>query len=324
MKFYKVLCVLLIIGSVIGCSTKKDAFLNRSFHNINTKYNVLYNGKLELESGLKSLNESYNEDYWQVLPIEPLKVDELALPGVKSDTDISPGSFDKAEEKAVKAVQKHSMLIKGREKNKQIDDAYLLLGKARYFSQRFVPALEAFNYAIREYPSANLINETKVWQAKTHIRLENEEQAIENLRFLLKKDDLEDAILEDAHTALAMAFVKLENIDQVMVHLKEATKTKENPDQRARNLFILGQLYRNKNQLDSSDFVFQKIIDFRKAPYKYKIHAHLEKAKNVSDQVDKKALLESLKKLAKNSDNLHYLDEIYYQIAQVSKANDNL
>ena len=63
MKFYKVLCVLLIIGSVIGCSTKKDAFLNRSFHNINTKYNVLYNGKLELESGLKSLNESYNEDY---------------------------------------------------------------------------------------------------------------------------------------------------------------------------------------------------------------------------------------------------------------------
>jgi hypothetical protein len=32
------------------------------------------------------------------------------------------------------------------EKNFQIDEAYLLLGKARYYDQRFIPALDAFNY----------------------------------------------------------------------------------------------------------------------------------------------------------------------------------
>jgi hypothetical protein len=34
------------------------------------------------------------------------------------------------------------------EENFQIDEAYLLLGKARYYDQRFIPALDAFNYIL--------------------------------------------------------------------------------------------------------------------------------------------------------------------------------
>jgi hypothetical protein len=58
-----------------------------------------------------------------------------------------------AETKATKAIQKHSMNIDGRERN-QIDEAYLLLGKARYYDQRFIPALDAFNYILYKYPVA--------------------------------------------------------------------------------------------------------------------------------------------------------------------------
>ena len=65
--------------------------------------------------------------------------------------------FEKAEEKAVKAIQKHSMNFEGFERNRKIDDAYLLLGKARYYSQRFIPAIEAFNYVIANYPDADLM-----------------------------------------------------------------------------------------------------------------------------------------------------------------------
>jgi hypothetical protein len=41
------------------------------------------------------------------------------------------------------------MNIDGR-KNYQIDEAYLL-GKARYYDQRFIPALDAFNYILYKY-----------------------------------------------------------------------------------------------------------------------------------------------------------------------------
>jgi len=311
---------LFVVLFAISCSTKKDAFLNRSFHSVNTKFNILYNGEVAFQKGLEELNSKYKDDYWKRLPIEPLKVEELALPGLEGTKDNSNESFEKAEEKAVKAVQKHSMQIKGRERNQQIDNAYLLLGKSRYFSQRFVPALEAFNYVLNHYPNADLISDAKIWQAKTQLRLKNEEQALDMLKNLLDKEEmLKEDIREKAHTAIAMVYTEMDSIDQTIHHLKQATLTNNNREQRARNLFILGQIYREKSQLDSSQIAFQQIVEMKRIPYKYKIHAQIEKAKNLSEDTDTEVLLETLNKLIKNRDNRPYLDELEYQTAMVHK-----
>ena len=307
---------------VVNCSTKKDAFLNRSYHSVSTKYNVLYNGHEALRIGLEQLNANYEDNYWERLPIEPLKVDELAMPGMQADADSSPQEFEKAEEKAVKAVQKHSMFIAREERNKEIDDAYLLLGKSRYYSKRFVPALEAFNYVIQNYPKANLINETIIWQAKTQVRLQNEEQAIRSLSNLLKNKSLKSNIKEDAHTVIAMAYMNLDSLQLVINHLNKAVASENNKEQTARNLFILGQLYSEKGLKDSSNIAFQKVIDFKKAPYKYKIHAQLEKAKNSKNKLDAQETLAILKKLTKDRDNRPFLDELYYRIGMIEQESD--
>jgi len=320
---FKITSFLLVILVVVSCSTKKDAFLNRTYHAVATKYNVLYNGKVALQKGLMELNQNYKDNYWKTLPIEPLKVNKLAMPGMKLDADASPKEFDKAEEKAVKAVQKHSMLIARQEHNNQIDDAYLLLGKARYYSKRFVPALEAFNFVLLNYPNANLINETKIWQAKTLVRLQNPEQAIENLKMLFKYKDLKDNIKEDAHTALAMSYVATDSLQQEILHLNKAVETEYNKDQTARNLFILGQLYQQKKEIDSSNIAFQKLLDFKKAPYKYKIHAAIEKAKNATTKEEKTLAIKNLKKRIKDRDNRPYLDALYYQLGNLQLTSSD-
>ncbi len=307
---------------IVGCSIKKDAFLNRSYHSVSTKYNVLYNGNEALRIGLQELNANYEDNYWERLPIEPLKVDKIAFPGMSNESDNSPKEFEKAEEKAVKAVQKHSMVIARQERNNQIDDAYLLLGKARYYSKRFVPALEAFNYVILNYPKANLISETKIWQSKTHIRLQNEEQAIENLKFLLKDTSLDDEIKETAHTAIAMAYSKTGATQQVINHLNKAVATDNNKEQTARNLFILGQIYREQKVIDSSNIAFQKVIDLKKVPYKYSIHAQIEKAKNIATKEDAVTISTELNKLLKDRDNRPYLDELYYHLGLIEKEDN--
>jgi len=284
----KIIVSFLVVLFAVGCSTKKDAFLNRNFHVMTTKYNVLYNGNEALRMGLINLNSTYEDNFWERLPIEPLKVKEQVFPDMQNNLDNTPKEFERAEEKAVKAVQKHSMLIARQERNSQIDNAYLLLGKSRYYSSRFVPALEAFNFVLLNYPRADLINETKIWQAKTLVRLQNEEQAIENLSYLLKNKELSSEIKENAHTAIAMAYIKMDSLQQVTNHLNKAVLTTNNNEQTARNLFVLGQIYRELKLKDSSNFAFQKIIDFKKAPYKYKIHAHIEKVKNVSNKEEAK------------------------------------
>src|SRR5690554_8236740 len=106
-----------------------------------TKYNVMYNGNLALEAGINELKTTYADNFWEILPIERMQIIE---PVFGQDSIPRNPNFKRAEDKAIKAIQKHSMNIGGTEKNPQMDEAYLLLGKSRYYEQRFVPALEAF------------------------------------------------------------------------------------------------------------------------------------------------------------------------------------
>src|SRR5210317_891747 len=153
---------LLILILLASCSRKKDNFISRSWHSVGTEYNILYNGDLALEQGKTDLIGQYVDNYWEVLPVERMQIhEEIMMPGQSKNQN-----FERAEEKAVKAIQKHSMNIKGKERNPQIDETYLLLGKARYYDQRFIPALEAFNYILFKYPASNNINHAKVWREK--------------------------------------------------------------------------------------------------------------------------------------------------------------
>ena len=327
-KLSKFLVFNLILATIYSCSVKKDAFLNRNFHALTTKYNVLFNGEQAYLKGLEDVKSKHKDNFWKRLQIEPITFDEnkISVPVLQpgSGFDINEEeevevltSFDKAEEKAVKAIQKHSMNINGYEKNRQIDDAYLLLGKSRYYTQRFIPAIEAFNYIIANYPNASLINETKVWRAKTNIRLDNEKLAIESLKFLLEveqnEEELPDRIREEAHTAMAMAYQKTDTIQKVIEHLTAASKIFKNKEQSGRNMFVLGQIYSQLNYKDSARVVFKKLANTKKAPYKYRIRASIEMAKNTANDAASIVVLAKLKKLIRNTDNRKFLNALYYQ-----------
>ena len=43
------------VAFLIACSTKKDRLINRKFQALNTEFNVLHNGNLSLEAGLKDI-----------------------------------------------------------------------------------------------------------------------------------------------------------------------------------------------------------------------------------------------------------------------------
>ena len=183
-----------------------------------------------MELGKEALNEAYLDDYWNILPVERMQVsDRVLAPG----ENVNP-NFAVAEQKAVRAIQRHSMLLEGSEKNPQIDEAYLLLGKARYFDQRFVPALEAFNYILHKYPLSNTINEARIWREKTNMRLEFDELAIKNLKKVLESANLEKQNREKASAKLAQAYLNTNSPDSTLTRLKTSADMtgKQNADGR--------------------------------------------------------------------------------------------
>lgn len=293
-----------------SCSRKNDSFVSRNYHAVTTEYNTLYNGTLALDDGKNTLVQTFNDDYWNILPIERIAfADNTSLGEENRDAN-----FLRAEDKAIKAIQRHSMKIDGEERNPQIDEAFLLLGKARYYDQQFVPALEAFNYVLAYYPKSNNIAQAKVWKEKTNIRLENNEVAIENLNKIFKVEKkLKDQDIADAKAMLAQAYLNLNKPDSALIYIKDAAALTKRNEERGRYTYIKGQLYNTLNKKDSANLAFQEVIDLnRKIPRKYHINAHIEQIRNFDYAVgDTLALHERLDKLAKNRENRPYLDKIY-------------
>ena len=81
----------------VSCSTKKGTFLNRKYHAMTTEYNILYNGEIAFQRGLDEINEKYEDNYWEVLPIEPtLYVNIDALINCKySPSPVPPAKVSK-------------------------------------------------------------------------------------------------------------------------------------------------------------------------------------------------------------------------------------
>jgi tetratricopeptide (TPR) repeat protein len=298
---------------VVACSPKKNTFLSRNSHALSTKYNILYNGNIALDKGIEDLKLQYSDNFWEVLPVERMQIKELKfLPGTNKNTN-----FERAEEKATKAIQKHSMNIDGSEKNPQMDEAHLLLGKSRYYDQRFVPALEAFNYVLYKYPNSDRIYEVKIWREKTNMRLDNNELAIDNLNKLLKEINFKDQIFADANATLAQAFLSNKEKDSAVAKLKLATKFTKQNEEKARYRFILGQIYNDLGYKDSAFASFQKIIEMkRKATRNYTIQAHAQQATFFDyTNGDTLAFVKKYKSLLKDRENRPYLDVINHQFA---------
>ena len=190
----KITIVLLAIMFLVACSRKKNTFLNRNVHAVTAEYNALYNGGVAYDKGKEELSLTYIDNFWEILPVERIQLEEtMILPGASKNPN-----FNRAEEKSIKAIQKHAIYIDGKEYNPQIDESYMLLGKSRYYDSRFIPALDAFNFILDKYPTSNNINNAKVWKAKTNIRLKNEEIALENLQRMFKEEKLDDEVVADA------------------------------------------------------------------------------------------------------------------------------
>ena len=301
----------------LSCSTQKNKALNKGYHSVVSSYNVLFNGETSIDEGFLQTQESFVDNFWEILPVEKINIskDIITVDGIEND------NFLKAEEKAAKTIQKHSMQINNVEYNSKITQAYLLLGRARYFDQRFIPALDAFNQVYKR----NLVNEewnfSVIWKAKCNIRLEQEELAIELLKTLLKKEKLSSKIKTEANAGIAMAYLQLKKNDSAIKPLKIACLNEKNKHNKARYLYILGQLYEKNNKIDSAYAVFKKIVDFKRSiPRNVFINAKLKTL--LYDPVNGSET--GFNKIIKNIENKPFLDKIYYAYSKTLFSKDSI
>ena len=157
--------LILIIIVITGCSTSRDNFFSRTYHQTTAKYNGYFNAKESVKAGLKKIENEHKENFQNIIPID--KINRIELKG-----QVFP-NMDRAIEKTTRVITLHSMEINNKEKNKWIEDNYFLMAQARYYKKEYLASLNTFKFITRSYSSGELVNKSLIWSAKCDIRLDN-------------------------------------------------------------------------------------------------------------------------------------------------------
>lgn len=305
-----------LIGIVImisGCSTKKDSFPNRAYHTVVSRYNIIFNGQEALKEGEDILNKDPNDNYTSILKIYsyPLKEKAIAV----------ASQMDRAIEKCSKSIVKHSMLIKGVERVKPIDNAYLIMGTAYFNKQEYTQAARVFSYMVNIHKNDDCYHKAMIMLARSYIRNNNMDRAekiLDDMRALnLSK---KDKVLYDA----AQIELRLEKNewDQAVEYLEELLTLKTPKDMRLRAEFILGQIYENADRFSEASKMFFNVLKHNPS-YQMEFNARMHLATAFdAEYTDKDAILKELDKMIKDTRNKPYLDQIYYAISEIERRTE--
>jgi len=242
-RYYKILLIL-----SLALSTSCD-----SMKSISSKYNILYNGDLFLNEGLDQLRNSYKDNFWDIIPVIVDNNITNSLP------EYPTKNFLKSEEKAIKVIQK--MGDSRNSASNYINDAYLLLGKSRFYDKRYISSLQAFNYILKQDVKSNIWLEAFYWRTLIYINLQQFELAKSSLEKELEDNKISKINLSLLYDSMSELHYKKGDYAALIKSLKKAVKHSSSQEQIRRSYFIIAQSFMNLNKNDSASVYFQKSID---------------------------------------------------------------
>ncbi len=135
--------LLVVMGLAVGCSQQNDAFLNRTYHRLTARDNGWFNANEKLKEVVFDIEDTHVDDYDEVLPLFVYGTPEKA----KSATP----DLEKCIDKCSLVIERHSMDIKGKEKNAWIDDAWFVIAKSQFYKGNYYEAERGFTYVSRRF-----------------------------------------------------------------------------------------------------------------------------------------------------------------------------
>ncbi len=323
--------IYLLVASIFifSCSTKKNTFVTRSFHNITSKYNIYFNANESYNEGISKYKESHKDDYSRILPI-------LIFPNKATSSSIQP-QMDRVIEKCSKVIRNHSITVKpslgdGKfsekekafykksEYNKYIDDSYLLIGKAQFHKLDFSSAIQTFEYIIKEYNLEDSKYEAYMWLAISYFQ-KNEYRETQTIFKKLQTDEnFPDEFSYLLSTSIANIYIRQQQLREALPYVEQSLELSRKKTEKLRLLFILAQINDELNNKTKASDYYTRVIK-KNPPYEMTFNAKIKLASLYSGD-NGNDIKEQLIDMLKDEKNLDYLDQIYYALGKIAQ-NDN-
>ena len=291
MKRYFLVCLLVCLG-LFSC---------KHYHNITAHYNAYFLAKEKMLEAEKRIYESRKDNYNRILYVFPL-LDTNQLKGMKPD-------FDECIKKAAYAIERH-------EPSNWTDDAYIIVGKARFYNREFSDAINTFKYVNGTSPDKPTQEYALIELMRTYIEQGNFTDA-DIVKNYLRKVGVDKKNLAKYYLTQAHLYRLKKDYERTLKSLDLAIPEMPKGDKKARILFLHGQLHQ-KLKNDAQAFKSYQAVLKNKPSYEMELQARLAMLlTGDSATVYSPKTQRQLEKMLKDFKNQEYLDEIYYDLAML-------
>ena len=322
MKNLRYILTLLVLATTwTSCSVHKNNVISRNYHGTTTHYNFYFNARERVKQGAQTLATAHEDKYDRVLSIFKY-ADLTKAKAVFPD-------MDEAIKKASIAIQRHSIYVKGKkdnkvaERNKWIDDCYLLIGKAQFYKHDYWTSIETFQYTSSEYKETNIRPEALLWLVKSYLELGKTVDAEYLIDYLKNDKKFPDNLRGDYNAVVAQYHLMKRDVPRAIESLRKASATARKKDDRARYTFILAQLLQKEDSLQEAFSNYEKVIRMNPV-YEMSFNARINRARcydinSGTGEIVKK----ELNKMLKDEKNIDYKDQIYFALAGIARQENN-
>ncbi len=290
-----------------SCSTQKAKWANVQYHNVTCHYNVWWNGNESLKEGREKLFKAAVDDYTLLLPPENLGTEDNAR-------SVNP-EMDRAIEKGVKGIKKHSIFVKGEEHVPYIKECYLLTAYATFYKQDYVSTANTCNILISQFPGTRAGDEGAVLLARCYTRdkrYAEAETALDQLVMNLGKGNFSRSQRDKLYTAMVEATVPQEKYKKAVEYIRLAIESSSSSRAKARLTFLMAQIYQMLDKRPVAAKYYHKVLAYS-PEYVMEFNARLGEASCADlEHSDIAKLEKQLDAMLRDKKNEEYRDQIYY------------
>lgn len=337
---------------VVSCGTKvkKPEARSKFLKGFSTYYNTLFNAKDALNSEFTERDKAHKDNFYApYIPIltyeeQPLGSDlgqssvfaensmkmaevnrpqqngrtALGMQGNKPQDSNNPEGnkgasvLEIAEAKALKAINKYSVIRKGEEQNKTIFDAYIILAQSRIYQGKSIKALDALNYVFTHMKEDKRLPLAHIYEALAYSQIKNYHKSDEIFNKLrsekLSKDH--DKLLSIYYAeSLLDAGKKEESIKE----LDRAFELNGNRKLKSRIAFLRGQVLQEQGKQDLARESFLAAYKYAN-DFEFEVKSQIEIAKTFNGKGNYEGAKDYLEKISKKGTYGSRKNEFYYAL----------
>ncbi len=286
-----------------------DNPLSTGYNDLTAHFNSYFIAKERMKEIETAIHDRYEWNYNKVLPIYP--------------------QFDTTDAQALETeiqdcIEKASISIQRHPDSKWEDDAYVLVGKARYYSVEFPDAIETFKYVNKHSKDKNERHKALIELLKTFVEYGEFNNAVAVSDYL-SKEDVNNKNLQDLYLCRAYLYQKRNDKNLMVQNLVKAEELMTSFSETARVEFIIGQVYQELGFDAEAHHYYERSLK-NNPDYELSFYTKLNMAQvtELTSSGDVRKVRKYFRKLLKDTKNSEYKDKIYYEMAGFELKQGNL